>query len=264
MRITVFTSNQPRHISLIESLASIADEVFAVQECTTVFPGLVQDFYKKSEIMQRYFARVIAAEGQVFGRPRFAPGNATQLALKDGDLNRLELSALGRALESDVFVVFGASYIKSPLVDFLVEKRAYNIHMGTSPFYRGSSCNFWAMYDNRADHVGATIHLLSAGLDSGPMLFHTLPRAEESDPFLIGMKAVKAAHAGLVRMIKTGEIFTLAPVPQDKNLQIRYTRNADFTDAVAQEYLERLPTPMEIFQSLSSRSLDRFLRPMMS
>ena len=62
MRITVFTSNQPRHISLIKSLASIADDVFAVQECNTVFPGQVDDFFKRSDVMQDYFGNVINAE----------------------------------------------------------------------------------------------------------------------------------------------------------------------------------------------------------
>ena len=67
MKITVFTCNQPRHLSLISALAKVADEVFAIQECVTVFPGTVADFYRKSDVMQAYFSRVIAAEKEVFG-----------------------------------------------------------------------------------------------------------------------------------------------------------------------------------------------------
>lgn len=48
MKITVFTSNQIRHLSLIADLASIADEVFAIQECNTLFPGETADFFKSS------------------------------------------------------------------------------------------------------------------------------------------------------------------------------------------------------------------------
>lgn len=51
MNITVFTSNQPRHISLINSLARISDRVYAIQECNTVFPGEVKDFYDNSDVM---------------------------------------------------------------------------------------------------------------------------------------------------------------------------------------------------------------------
>src|ERR1700722_3808808 len=82
MKITLFTSNQPRHIALIERLAGLSDALFAVLECNTVFPGKIPDFFRKSETMQRYFARVIAAEQQLFGPPRLTPPGVQTLALK--------------------------------------------------------------------------------------------------------------------------------------------------------------------------------------
>jgi Formyl transferase len=261
MRITVFTSNQPRHLALIERLASVADELFAVQECNTVFPGRVEDFFRKSETMQRYFARVIDAETQVFGAGRFLPSNVRQLPIKMGDLSLLDLSVLAPSLQSDVYVVFGASYIKGALCDHLVERGALNIHMGISPQYRGSSTNFWALYDRNPQLVGATIHLLSKGLDSGPMLFHALPAAEDTDPFVLGMRAVRAAHEGLARVLQSDEFRAIPSVSQCKKNEIRYTRNADFTDAVANDYLSRLPTPQEIGDQLRHRDLCGFLRP---
>ena len=261
MKITVFTSNQPRHISLVESLCEIADEVFSVHESNTVFPGEIQDFFQKTEVMKDYFSRVITAETQVFGRPRFLPKKARALCLKGGDLNRLELAALKPALESDYYVVFGASFIKGGLCDFLVDHGALNIHMGVSPYYRGNSCNFWALYDGRPDLVGATIHLLTKGLDSGPLLFHTLPKAQAVDGFTLGMLAVKAAHLGLVNVIQEERIRIYPPLAQDKSKQIRYAKNADFTDAVASEYLKRLPSPESTFGRLKDRDVGLFTSP---
>ena len=55
MKITVFTSNQPRHIALVNRLAKISETTYAILESNTVFPGQIQDFYKKSEISQKYF-----------------------------------------------------------------------------------------------------------------------------------------------------------------------------------------------------------------
>lgn len=261
MKITVFTSNQPRHLSLIESLASIADEVYAIQECNTIFPGQVADFFRRSEVMQEYFSHVLNAEKTIFGRPRFSPLNVKSLSMKLGDLNRLELDTLKPALESDYYIVFGSSFIKGDLCDFLVDQKALNIHMGTSPYYRGSSCNFWAVQEGNPDYVGATIHLLSKGLDSGPMLFHALPKPQETTPFLLGMQAVKAAHEGLLSHLKSGSIFEFAPVTQDKTLELKYTRNSDFTDDIAAHYLKTAPTPEKVFQSLESRDLTKFLHP---
>ena len=253
MKITVFTSNQPRHISLINSLAAICDRVYAVQECNTVFPGEVKDLYDNSDVMNTYFQRVRSAEKEVFGNIAFLSGNVDHLALRSGDLNGLSKEILEPALESDVYVVFGSSFIKGWLIDYLVERRAINVHMGVSPYYRGSSCNFWAAYDGHSALVGATIHLLSKGLDSGDILYHALPKAEELDSFVLGMKAVKVAHESLVSRIASKEIFEYTSIPQDKSREYRYARNADFTDEVAKDYLEHLLSPEQLKAKLEQR-----------
>jgi hypothetical protein len=261
VKIVVFTSNQPRHLALLADLAGIADKVMAVQECTTIFPGEVEDFFRRSEVMQRYFSNVLEAERLVFGAPGFMPDNVSQLALKMGDLSSVSMEILAPLFNADVFIVFGASYIRGPLIDALIERNAINIHMGTSPYYRGSSCNFWAMYDSRPEYVGATIHLLSKGLDSGDMLFHAFPSQSESNPFVYGMQAVSSAHKGLCEHILNGTLFELKAMQQNKKTELRYTRNQDFTDAVAAEYLDRLPDIQQIDTAIKRRDLSLFLNP---
>lgn len=260
MKITVFTNNQPRHISLIRDLAGIADVVYAVIEVRTLFPGRSADFYKKSEVMQNYFANVLAAEKEVFGSVSFLPSNVRSIILKADDLNMLDLAALKEFLSSNEYIVFGASYIKDPLIDFLIAHRAYNIHMGVSPYYRGSSCNFWAAYDGNLDLVGATIHLLSKGLDSGDMFFHALPE-DAHKPFLLGMKAVSSAHKGLITYLKNGKLGSMKAVKQNRDMEIRYTRNSDFTDEVASDYLAHLPSLEKVKKIIENRDMSKFLDP---
>ena len=240
MKVTLFSSNQPRHINLAKELGKIADEVFYIAEVNTVFPGEVADFFNKSEVMQRYFKNVIRSERKIFGNIGFLPRHVHTLSIKSGDLNLLDRGQLSDALKSDLYVVFGASYIKGWLIDFLVKNEALNIHMGISPYYRGSSCNFWALYDDNPAYVGATIHMLSKGLDSGDMLFHCLPKAnDEQNPFDFTMRSVAAAHFGLCKSIGDTSIFTMDRVGQDKKDELRYTRNSDFTDDVARDFLNR-------------------------
>ncbi len=252
MKITVFTSNQPRHLALVRRLASVSEVTYAILECNTVFPGQVGDFYKKTEVMQEYFSHVTAAEKQLYGDIAFTPNNVKTLAIKGGDLNLLSPTQLEAALSSDIYVVFGASYIKGWLIDYLVSKKAINIHMGISPYYRGSSCNFWALYDQRPSYVGATIHLLSKGLDSGPMLYHAIPTFDNNSPFVFTMKAVEAAQESLVARIDNEEIFNIIPEYQDENSELRYTRNADFTDDVAREFLNRQLSEAKLSVMLSA------------
>ena len=261
MKIAVFTGNCRRHVSLIHDLAQVADEVIAVQECTTVFPGQIDDFFKKTPVMQEYFRHVMAAEHELFGHVKFSPPNARTLALKLEDLNLLPLEVLKPVLDCDIVVVFGASYIKGDLINRLVEKKAINIHIGVSPYYRGDSCNFWALHDGRADMVGATIHRLSKGLDSGNMMFHAFPKPQKADPFLYGMQAVKAAHQAIVERIRDGSLLEIEHVLQDKEKQLRYSRHAEFTDTVAQTYLHHAPSPDDVFAQASTRDLSNFVLP---
>jgi methionyl-tRNA formyltransferase len=239
MKITIFTRNQPRHINLINLISEFAEETFAVLESNTLFPGVVPDFFNSSPTMQEYMTGVRNAEANLFGKSRLISPRVNNLVMKSGDLNYLTQEHLKETMQSDIYVVFGGSFIKGWLVDFLIEKRALNIHMGLSPYYRGSSCNFWAMYDSLPNYVGATVHYLSKGLDSGPMIFHSVPKFENEDPFVFTMKAVKKAQEDLVYFIKNLKHLDSNPVNQDRGLQVRYTRNSEFTDEVAREFLDR-------------------------
>ena len=54
MKITLFTSNKNRHNYLINLLSTIADELFVIQECDTIFTGIIPGHYKATPIMKKY------------------------------------------------------------------------------------------------------------------------------------------------------------------------------------------------------------------
>ena len=58
MKITLFTSNQNRHNYLINLLSEICDELYVVQECGTIFPGIIPGHYPASESMKKYFLTI--------------------------------------------------------------------------------------------------------------------------------------------------------------------------------------------------------------
>ena len=253
MKITIFTSNQPRHINLINSLSKISDECYAIMEINTIFPGQLDDFFKKTSVMQEYFNHVMQSEKKLFGEISFLDKSIKNLVIKSGDLNKLSKSILEPALNSDVYVIFGSSYIKGWLVEHLIKNRALNIHMGISPYYRGSSCNFWALYDSNPHLVGATIHTLSKGLDSGDILYHVMPSTINCEnPFDFTMMTVLSAHKSLAERIYSREIFDYKPIKQDKSLEIRYSKNSQFTDEVVKTFLDRRLSISEIKNSIKT------------
>ena len=254
MKISVFTSNQPRHLALINRLAQVSDVTFAVIESRSYLPLRKRPSSPQGNVMEEYFTQVREAENFYFGDLSFLAENVRSLSIQGGELNHLDYDQLQEGLQSDVFVVFGSSYIKGCLAKYLIERRAINIHMGLSPYYRGAACNFWALYDENPQYVGATIHLLSKGLDSGPMLYHALPRHEGEDPFKFTMKSVLVAQKSLVSRIASGEIHSFQAKKQDKRLQIRYTRADQFTDAVARSYLSRELNANDLARMLADES----------
>jgi methionyl-tRNA formyltransferase len=254
MKVTVFTSNQPRHIALLGLLAEQGHEVLAVIETSPI--QQLNPHASKARI--EYFEQMFRAETKYFGRSTLAPKEIRVLAIPMGQINFLSPEELEELLESDQIVVSGSDYIKGWLVDELVNRRAINVHLGMSPYFRGSACNFWALFDGFATHVGATIHLLSRGLDSGGMLHHALPTFEGEDPFEFSMKAVAAAQSCLVELLNRE---LPAPVEQRRQDEIRYSRSADFTDDIIIEYLSRDLTPSRLAYMLEHGSGPELVNP---
>ena len=240
MKVTLFTSNNKRHNYLINLLSNFCDELWVVQERKTLFTGKNFEKYENKNIIEKYFIKVLEAQNKIFKKEFVNKNNKNikTLPILNGELNKLPLSYLDDFLQSDIYVVFGSSYIKGELVDFLVKQKTINIHAGVSPYYRGTDCNFWALYDDNPHLVGSTIHLLSKGLDSGPMLYHAMSNLK-TNPFEYTMSTVKSAFHSIAERIKDTSIFNIEPLVQDKVKEVKYTKKNDFSEQVVKEYFEK-------------------------
>ncbi|MDC6465761.1 formyltransferase family protein [Pelagibacteraceae bacterium] len=240
MEITLFTSNQARHNYLANQLLNVATKLNVVQESYKISSRIVPNHYTNSTLMKEYFLNVSSAQEKLFENPTILKTNKNinLLSLKGGDLNKCSIKFLSNFLKSDIYIVFGSSYIKGELANFLIKNKALNIHMGVSPYYRGTDCNFWALFDGNPHLVGATIHMLSKGLDSGPMLYHALSEIKD-DPFLYTMSTVKSAFHSLAERIKSGKIFKYSTQVQDNVNEIRYSKKKEFNDKVVELFLSK-------------------------
>lgn len=131
-----------------------------------------------------------------------------------GELN---VEATLRFLESagvDTVVVFGTNLVKTPLLDRW-PGRMINMHLGLSPYYRGTATNFYPLLNEEPEYVGATIHLLDASIDGGPILRHARPMIVASDmPHTIGCKAIIAGIDKLIAVLHDLDSDRLTPIPQ--------------------------------------------------
>ncbi len=82
--------------------------------------------------------------------------------------NKLSVMEL-EEIRPDLIVSFNYRYIiRQDVIDFM-NRRILNLHMSYLPWNRGSSPNFWSHVEGTPK--GVTIHLISAGLDKGEILF---------------------------------------------------------------------------------------------
>ena len=240
MKITLFTSNNYRHNYFINLLSNFCDELYVIQECKALFKQNKNINLEQPSPVESYFEEVSRAQNKIF-KKEFVNNknkNIKIFSILYGELNNVSLPLIKDFLKSDIYIVFGSSYIKGDLIEFLVKQNAINIHAGVTPFYRGQDCNFWALYDGNPHLVGSTIHLLSKGLDSGAVLYHAMSNLK-TNPYEYTMSTVKSAFYSICERIKDGSIYKFVPIPQDKNKEIRYSKKNEFTSKVIQEYFKK-------------------------
>ena len=246
MNITLITSDQIRHNYLVNLLSNIATKLNVIQEKKTFYSNQ----NKISNLMKNYFLKVDDAQKKVFGNAAIDKKNKNikLLSLENKELEKCSLNSLSDFLNNDIFIVFGSSFIKKDLVNFLIDHKALNIHLGISPYYKGTDCNFWALFDNNPHLVGATIHLLSKGLDSGQILYHALSEIKE-DPFIYTMSAVKSAFESIAQKIENKTIFEHTPEIQDKSKEIKYSKKNEFNDEIIKKFfLNKIDLNSKIFK----------------
>lgn len=238
MKVTLFTSNQIRHNYFINLLSINSSKLFVVQETNNKNSNIEGRY--NSKIMKNYFANVSKAQHEIFKDfdPINKKGSVDLLKIDNNSVSNCSPEFLSKHLNSDIYIVFGSTFIKGWLADFLIKKKAINIHMGIAPYYRGTDCNFWALYDNNPHLVGATIHILSKGIDNGPILYHALSKIK-TNPFEYTMSAVKSSFYSILERLKDESIFKIKPIIQNKNKEIRYSKKTDFNDIKISEFFKK-------------------------
>lgn len=89
-----------------------------------------------------------------------------------GDVNSPEAVTFVRNYAPDIIAVNGTNLLRKPMLDLLPEIRhgIINLHTGLSPYTRGGNCNLYALLEGHPEWVGATIHHIDAGIDSGDLI----------------------------------------------------------------------------------------------
>ena len=234
MRIGILTSIETRHRYFVRAIRSRFRVVAVVYEETGYSPAHVQPTNltaEEAQVVAEHFAERSRQEQAFFGQAAEFVEADDQCAVRrlpPGTLNTPETLAFFEDVAADTVVVYGTNLVKPPLLNHW-PGRMINLHLGLSPYYRGTATNFYPLLNEEPEYVGATIHLLDAGVDSGPILRHARPRIQAGDmPHTIGCKAILAGIEALVAVLSDLDRGRVVPVPQWQVPGARFYRRRDY------------------------------------
>jgi|TARA_B110001452_G_C15173129_1_gene407667 methionyl-tRNA formyltransferase len=232
MIITVITSNHPRHLYLIKKMSEVANKLFVIIEPKS---NLIEKKIKKNKILHEYFKKVQKAENQLF--PEKVIKNLKNTTIYPVSRNKIDFETLKNEklfLKSSKYIVFGSSIIKDKLYNYLKKKGAINIHMGISPYYRGTDCNFWAIIDKRPQDVGGTIMQLSKKIDAGKILF-TSKVSYKKNKFDFMMSSCRRIIDDLKKYLKDNKKKMLFKKNNLKDC-VRFSKKKDFNSMIIKKF----------------------------
>jgi methionyl-tRNA formyltransferase len=242
-RAVLITSDLPRHRFVANKLAralnltGIVTEAKAPAVLAPVAPSPTEQ-----AIFDQHFAERTAVEQRFFGTAPHFPDTAV-CAVAHGSSNSLPVFEWVQARQPDVVLLYGSSIIKAPLLEHY-DGRIINLHLGLSPYYRGSGTNFWPLVYREPECVGATIHLAVLRVDAGAILAQVRPPAEATDrAHELGVKTILAALAAMPDIIQSYLSGQLTPQTQRLDTG-RVFKQKDFNAAAVQTMWQHFASGM--------------------
>jgi methionyl-tRNA formyltransferase len=215
-RVVLLTSTSLRHQYVANIVAENLDLVGVWQEEKSFKPYDYANTADDRAVIERHFAARDASEELLFAdhrRLELQPGARLHVTSSGGINDPDEIHDMS-ALSPEVLLVFGTGLLRGGIIGEF-RGRIINLHLGLSPYYRGSGTNFWPLVNREPEYVGATIHYLDAGIDTGPLIAHVRPAMQASyGPHEIGNAAIVAGAATLVHAAKAHVAGALQPTVQ--------------------------------------------------
>lgn len=233
--ILIITGNQRRHRYFVNTLNAHFDIVGVLSESVYQPPlvGLVEDV----NVIKKHFLERDEAELEYFKHDdEFNLPEKNFLSLNKGEANSEWVVNWIGSRKPDFIILYGSGIIQKILLERYVDK-VINMHLGLSPYYRGSGTNFWPLVNNEPELVGTTIHLASQVIDGGAILGQVRPSPVITDRCHdLGCKSIIAGAGLMIRCIQSHGKGQIQPFPQKAKGNLY--RRSDFTaEAVRKMWL---------------------------
>jgi methionyl-tRNA formyltransferase len=235
MRAIILTSNSLRHKYYAQELSKKFHIVGIISEPKVNYYTKAKE---ESEIVREHFKSLSRCEEEFFKDASF-PENIELLELAKSDMNNAEVVEWAKKHNPDVIFLFGTVILKDNWLNAF-ENKIINLHLGLSPFYRGSATLFWPIYNNELECLGVTIHLATKKVDAGQILGRVKPDFEVGDNYYtINYKAIKKGVDSMGEIVQNYLDNNIKLI--DQNLtESKLYKKADFTEETLLQALDNI------------------------
>lgn len=227
--IVLLTRDSLRH-DYIRMVFGLADDIEVLQTyCETSSSQLLEDAREREEsIRVKHLEGRERSEHDYFGafvdisadysNPTYIPG---------GSVNDSGVYEEIVDLNPDLLVAYGCSIVKDPLLTEY-QTRFLNLHLGLSPYYRGSGTNFWPLVNGVPEYVGATFMHIDEGIDTGEIIHQLRARVYPGDsPHDIGNRLIVDAGQLYPELVRRFNELDSMDRPEAENE--RYYTSSDYS-----------------------------------
>ena len=230
--IVIITGDQLRHNYFVDRLNECFNLRGVVSE--SVYQPKIEGSTEDIRDLLRHFKQRAQAEQRFFASSRTMSITPDRLLrVSKGEANSDDVLEWIMAKDPQYLVLYGSSIIREHLLKAF-DGRTINMHLGLSPYYRGSGTNFWPLVNGEPELVGVTIHLATLDVDAGAILKQVRPKITMGDRnHDIGCKAIIAGTEAMMASIEGYAEAKIQPKLQSEGG--RLYRRSDFNvDAVRQ------------------------------
>jgi phosphoribosylglycinamide formyltransferase 1 len=238
-KIIVLTGSELRH-TFFRKWIALSDGISVLQsycEGTEKSIGAIVEAQENNDLRMRHLRAREQSEEDFFRLYVDAtPDRSNPIFLPKGEINSPANTQQIIDAAPDLLIAYGCSIIREPLLAAFPH-RLVNIHLGLSPYYRGSGTNYWPLVNSEPEYVGATFMYMDAGVDTGEIIHQVRASVAPGDtPSQIGNRLIVDMAKVCAQLITRFD--QIAPMPQPPtNASDRYYRKKDYTEeSVAKVY----------------------------
>tara|TARA_B100000003_G_C10917522_1_gene365924 strand:+ start:442 stop:1245 length:804 start_codon:yes stop_codon:yes gene_type:complete len=245
MKVIILTGTEKRHVFFRKSIANDNRIEVLNSFCENNNNNLINrviknkksSFYEIQHVKARYQSEIDFFDN----KNSIIVDKSNPIFINKGEINdeKNVLKIINK--NPDLLICYGSSLIKSRLLE-IFRNKFINVHLGLSPYYRGTGTNVWPLINNEPGMVGATFMHIDSGIDTGEIIHQVRADIFLGDsPHTIGNRLIIKMTQNYINLITN---FKFIPKVKQPNVKGKLYQNNDFDDSACRKLYDNFNNGM--------------------